>query len=439
MGAAGYRLAVSLIRRGSQSAHLLRQRLLIRTVGHPDRREHGVVQQFWKRLLGHINEHLLHDRVAATGVIPFACWRSLNANCRCIRRSFSVQHLHEARYRRTGRIACETVHRCPTCMGQQLAQRPRLSSRNRRIRQLPAGQHRVHIRIERELPDLYLMQRRHRSHRLTDRACLEQCLCRNRRPTHTHHSKPLRPVDHAMMYYGDAHAVNMERRHPLAQTMAGVRIVFAHNRRQETGLHVLDVFARLGRDDRRRLRQRNRRRTRDKQEQNDSLKKNRHRHPPENASYANKHSAKRQCSFVRAKSHPLDAPGVHWQIQVLNRLPYRNIYLDRASNIKKGGPTGCRSASIALQRSFQTPSQAASLLRNNAWPISLKRSNSPTKLALITSAWANTIAPNISTPLPLLFSPPPPPAPKPSALPLLSRFSALPTRSASSKTLPPSI
>jgi hypothetical protein len=93
------------------------------------------------------------------------------------------------------------------------------------------------------------------------------------------------PFDHAMMYYGDAHAVNMERRHPFAQTMAGMRIFPAHNGGQETGLHVLDVLERLGRNGWRLLRRRKRRRTTGKQERTSMI------------------------LFVCANSHPLDAHG----------------------------------------------------------------------------------------------------------------------------------
>src|ERR1035437_9283533 len=94
------RLTVAAERSSSQTLKRLRQWLLIGAVLHPDGCEHRVVQQLGKRLMGDVDQNLLHDRVSATRVLPVDAWLRFASHWCRIRWLLGVGHLHQAWDRR---------------------------------------------------------------------------------------------------------------------------------------------------------------------------------------------------------------------------------------------------------------------------------------------------------------------------------------------------
>src|SRR5580698_3048108 len=219
-------LAIDLVRRCGQRLELRRQRLFIGAVRHTDRCEHRIVQQLGERLIYSIDHRLLHDRDSATRVVPLGSGLRLDADCWSIRRPLSIQHLHQRWNRLVSRVPGKAVNGSASGMREQLSQRYGLAFCFGRVRQLPASQLCVDVRIQRELPFLHQLQSSQRSYGLTDRTRLEQRVGSNRRTTETRHAEPLSPLDNAMMDDCDTYAGHMVLLHALLNTMPRMRIAF---------------------------------------------------------------------------------------------------------------------------------------------------------------------------------------------------------------------
>ena len=157
-----------------RTRHRRGQRLRKAAVRHPEWSEYRALHEVGEALVRHIDHHLLHDRVAAPGVVP-ACPRDRVASDGFgICRGRPIQHLHQRRHRRTDAVAGKSVHGESRGVGQKGPQRNRLGRRKLTWRQLPRGERRVHMRVEVQLVLLDEVQRAECRHRFTDGASLKQ-------------------------------------------------------------------------------------------------------------------------------------------------------------------------------------------------------------------------------------------------------------------------
>ena len=168
--------------RGRGAFRLLgRQRLFEGAFFHAERPEHGLLHERREWFAGHVDDHLLHDGVAAAGVSPLAAGRHIDPDGPRVGGFHTVQDLHEGGERPGRVVAGEAVDRQPGGMAEESAQGDLLLLGERVLRHFPGDEPGVHVLIEGELALFDQSQRPQARHGLADRTGLEERGGRHRR------------------------------------------------------------------------------------------------------------------------------------------------------------------------------------------------------------------------------------------------------------------
>src|SRR5260370_21026604 len=85
------------------------KRLLVGSVLHPDGSQYGVLHQLWKRLFGYVSQKLLHHRIAASRVTPFASRLAFQTNRRIVGGLLPMQHLEQSGHRVSARVSRDAM------------------------------------------------------------------------------------------------------------------------------------------------------------------------------------------------------------------------------------------------------------------------------------------------------------------------------------------
>ncbi len=124
-----------------------------------------------------------------------------------------IQHLEQSGHGVSGRVSRKSMNGKTRGVREQFAQGDGLTISGGIVGNLPGNKLCIHIRVQRQLLLLDLMEGAHRCDRFADGASLEEGIDANRRSSQLFHSESSRPLDHAVVDDRNTHARNMKLGH----------------------------------------------------------------------------------------------------------------------------------------------------------------------------------------------------------------------------------
>ena len=214
----GNALPARMMRRSPASGERRRRVLRIAARLHPEHVEYFRLHERFERLVGHIGDQQLHDRVAAARVTVDAAGTDVHAHRRRVCGRLTVEHLHDGRNPGAHGVTGEAMHGESCRVAHQSTQRDLLILRELVVRYTPGLQLRVDVVVQRKLALLDESQRAQCSDRLADRTRLKQRVDSDGCPVDgVAHTVCATPGDLAVVDHRDADAGNAQLQHPLRE------------------------------------------------------------------------------------------------------------------------------------------------------------------------------------------------------------------------------
>ncbi len=217
-----------------------RQRLIVSALGHAERAENRLGQDLRVGLSLDIDQGLLNDRVAASGVAILRSRRDIHADRRRVGGGDAVEDLRQLRDRAARGVAGKPVNRDPGAVGEQHRECHGLLASPVVFRELPGLEVIVDVPVERDLAPGNLGERRHRRDGLADRSRLEERrVCGRGQRVGVGHAVGLRPEDLAGAEDRDRDGGHLVEPHPLLDRPR--LLPLEKDRRPQSALDLLDL------------------------------------------------------------------------------------------------------------------------------------------------------------------------------------------------------